>query len=550
MKTSAAGKIFPVESLARQRLADREDLPARADPNVGPGRFGTQPVHTKQNDVPQWRRDGPRQLTWDLPGPIIPVRPHAIHGSVPGNGMHKVIDLRHIRSGTESNQGVASHTREAKIIDLGGARFRVKNIRYGNSRAAEEVAMAKFYALTGLDCPNSAVAMHGDHLFEFNRDTRRDYPLHRTQPEHFALVASPLIPGFSDLGQCLLNRDVMLPVITQQWGAGGAENYAASLTAHAKAVQWENDLNSRQSIDLDENHPITVLKQKARGAQLDAMCSIYRQLPERLRNETMKAYCASRLIGNWDFVNYAWYNVGFHDLTKRPEEWRTATVDFGNSGTMGFGGLQKPESGRSANERARLTDPRKPCPIRVEDRQFNGAVGGSRTGIGSIPRSRPIVPLIRSLIEAETRIAACSGDASRIPTHEVGAISAALEVAFRLTLIPDAAFHVVAARNWPDGSMPFPRGDADSLHLSAHDLAVIMIQRRNALVKQFAPREIAEWQRRNTVKSIEALEEVSVAVATVTGIEIADHLPGVEKKPLYAAATESTFRRLARRASF
>ena len=550
MKTSAAGTICPAELLARQLLASQEDLPAPANPDIGPVRFGMQRWHTKEDDVPQWRRDVSRQLTLDLPGRIIPVPPQAIHSSASGSAVHKVIDLRHVCIGTQSNQGVTSHTREAKIIDLGGPRFRVKNIRYGNQRAAEEVAMAKFYALTGLDCPNSAIAMHGDHLFGFNRDTRCDYPLHRTQPEHFALVASPLIPGFSDLGQCLLNSAAMLPVITQQWGAAGAANYAASLTAHAKAVAWESTLNSRQPIDLDENHPITISKQKARGAQLSALCNIYQQLPDRLRSETMKAYCASRLIGNWDFVNYAWYNVGLHDVTKRPEEWRMATVDFGNSGTMGFGGLQKPDSRHSANERARLTDPKKPCPIRVEDRQFNSDVSGSRTGIGSVPRSRPIVPLIQSLIEAETRIAACSSDASRIPTHEIGAMSAALEVAFRLTLIPDAAFHFVAATNWPDGSMPFPRTDADSLHLSAHDLAVIMIQRRDALVKQFAPREIAEWRRKNTANSIEALQEVSVAVATVTDIEIADHLPGREKKPIYAAATESTFRQVTRRASF
>ena len=138
MKTSAAGAICPAELLARQLLASQEDLPAPANPDIGPVRFGMQRWHTKEDDVPQWRRDVSRQLTLDLPGRIIPVPPQAIHSSASGSAVHKVIDLRHVCIGTQSNQGVTSHTREAKIIDLGGARFRVKNIRYGNQRAAEE----------------------------------------------------------------------------------------------------------------------------------------------------------------------------------------------------------------------------------------------------------------------------------------------------------------------------------------------------------------------------------------------------------------------------
>jgi len=410
-----------------------------------------------------------------------------------------------------------THTRSAKIVDIDGKKYRVKNIKYGNVRAVEEVLMTKFYALSGLDCPNVKLAMNGQKLFDFCAESRRDYHDHANQPENFAVVASELVPAFQDLGRMVLEEDMMRPMIREHAGANSVEKYDEALRVYKIEQQKEQkliELQSKQVLGSEKhNADITIKMRCARAVQLNARLKMVTLLPEHYKQSMMTAYCVSRLVADWDFENFDLYNFGFNGE-------RSMLVDFGNCGTMGFGGMQKTDSLKRANSRARESDPQAPNAMRKEDMQFNGTVAPSLTGIGSLPRARPIAPLVQSITKIENSIANAGHGLRDLAKHDLAPLSPVFEAIFRLSLIPDEAFHRLAKENWPGGAGLFPYYEEDKLRLSADAFANVMIDRRNALTAQFKQSEIHDWEERNkqTVKNAHC--EVAAAVASLTGIFI------------------------------
>lgn len=400
-----------------------------------------------------------------------------------------------------------THTRDAHIVNIGGKTYRVKNIKYGNVRAAEEVLMSKFYALSGLDCPNAKIAMNGEHLFRYADDTRRDFHRHAEHPEQFALVASELVAGFQDLGNLVVDPETARPLILSTLGPAGADKYDLALAEFHTAQQAEQACDPREDVQIPE-------KSLARADQLKARRKMVALLPEQYKQDTITSYYVSRLVANWDFENFDLFNFGFHGR-------RSLLVDFGNCGTMGFGGQQKPDSLERANTKARATDPQIPNPIRPEDIRFDRHVAPTFTGIGSLPRARPIAPLVKSITEAENRMAHFGGNLREIGRHDLASLSPVLEAAYRLTLIPNEAFSSVARDHWPGGSQPFAYYPEDNLRYSADEFAEVMIHRRDELTSQFKASDLQMWADKYPLKAKAAHQQVSAAVAALTGLHVA-----------------------------
>ena len=408
---------------------------------------------------------------------------------------------------SENEATALTHTRDAHMVTIDGKTYRVKNIKYGNVRAAEEVLMSKFYALSGLDCPNAKIATHGEHLFRYAEHTRRDFDHHAQHPERFALVASELVPGFKDLGNLVLDQETTRPLILSTLGQAGAEKYDQALSDFHKAQQAEQRCDPREDMQVAE-------KSMARADQLKARRKMVALLPERYKQDTITAYCVSRLVANWDFENFDLFNFGFHGQ-------RSLLVDFGNCGTMGFGGKQKPDSLEGANTKARNIDPQAPNPIRPEDIRFDRHMPPTLTGIGSLPRARPVAPLVQSITQAENRMAQFGGKLRELGRHDVGPLSPVLEATYRMALIPDDAFVSVAKAHWPSGSQPFAYYPEDKLRLSADEFAELMIQRRNALTGQFKASDLQVWADKYPRRAQAAHQQVSAAVAALTGLHVA-----------------------------
>ncbi len=86
------------------------------------------------------------------------------------------------------------------------------------------------------------------------------------------------------------------------------------------------------------------------------MSEIYDMLPNYFHNEIEKSFAASKFIGNWDFANFNLNNIGCEfelDGEGQVISFRSAFVDFGNSGVIGFGGNYKELSLERANTEAK-----------------------------------------------------------------------------------------------------------------------------------------------------------------------------------------------------
>lgn len=106
----------------------------------------------------------------------------------------------------------ALYTRAAQYIEYNNELFRVKNPFYSNYVAAEEVIMGGVFSMTGLDAPRMLLCNDCDDFFVFNKNTRGDFQDGKNLSS-FACVASEVEPSFKDLGDFLLDEEMMVNII-------------------------------------------------------------------------------------------------------------------------------------------------------------------------------------------------------------------------------------------------------------------------------------------------------------------------------------------------
>jgi hypothetical protein len=145
-----------------------------------------------------------------------------------------------------------------------------------------------------------------------------------------------MIVGYKDLGDFLI------------------EGSAARFIAPENHDKWKSAAEKIKSIN---DSSITTDQDKLRRVKL--MSEIYDMLPNYFHNEIEKSFAASKFIGNWDFANFNLNNIGCEfELNGEGQviSFRSAFVDFGNSGVIGFGGKYKELSLERANTEAKPQD--------------------------------------------------------------------------------------------------------------------------------------------------------------------------------------------------
>jgi len=465
----------------------------------------------------------------------------------------KILDLGKLLGPEGVDLGSAPiRTRRAETVTIDGWLNRVKDIAYGNAAAATEVAAAKFYALTGLDCPDSRLAWNAADLFGgFDSASRVDFQDHQHDDSRFCVVASPVLTGFRDLGLFVMDREVMVRLIEEN----RVEEYDQAIALYNTAQARYDFIVNETTIDTYEGDRVADLQQ-AHADQLKAMQTAYSMLPKPLRDETAKAYLASTWIGNWDFVNFGLANFGFY-REEHSGRLRAATVDFGNSLQQGFGGRQKQNSWdtigkkKGLNDRARPDDPMLPVEVKqawAGTLKFSDPLHAkSVSDIGNLPRMIPIAPLIAPQIQAET-------------THGIGGPLAPdtkemvpfFEAAYRISLIPDEAIFSIAMQHWPwDDEAdveffprhkmkkpPVPGREEDPPQYMERDapgykeMAQIMMQRRDDIAGRF---DFDRFVERHPLEAKHAYDETFAAVLGLTGFLLEP------KKPSAPALRPSPF---------
>lgn len=413
--------------------------------------------------------------------------------------------VRDLQSGQQGagSAGAASHTRRAAMMNLGGHTWRVKQIAYGPRSAANEVLNTRVMALTGIATPQTDLAR---------------------QDGQVSSVASRLIPGFTDLGDFLLNAEVVRPLIEQEHGAAGAARYDLLCARFRAASAAVDEMSRGIPPGRGYHYPGKDALRKQNALRLQARKDIFQLLPERLRRETEKAQFLSQLIGDYDFVNFEAFNAGFVLPSLEP-----AVLDQGNAGIAGFKGGQKvPQNVALADAPAKDSDPYIPNTLRAHEFGFGTELPASRTGAGAIARAVPVAAFLADAIRADTETAERdpggprSNRAGRMLREEQRFFAGQLEAAYRLSLIPDEAFRRACAMHWPepqDASVPYP--PSHTLHPSPGEYANTYIARRDALVGKFSAQDIERWRQRHPERARAAYAEVAAAVAHQTGV----HLP-------------------------
>lgn len=266
-------------------------------------------------------------------------------------------------------------------------------------------------------------------------------------------IASQALEGFEDAGVFLTRSGVehVDPSLKDRYRAHAARcrdatREAASLletpAVRSLVEGWPKGgvdrLTARQHATLQ---PLRDCYRRA----LQAQDRMFELLPPAFGRELLRAFYVCEIVANWDFMNHARANTGF---TVKNGIVRAHTVDFGNSGPIGFGGQSKAASLAAARLPARIDDPylREPGPdasagaarplLWQEDMRFE-AVSRTFGVVGQLPRSAAFARFLAPVIRAERESGAAPDEA--------------LEVAWHLSRLPRDCIHRFARAMFAQG---------------------------------------------------------------------------------------------------
>lgn len=305
-------------------------------------------------------------------------------------------------------------------------------------------------------------------------------------------IASPELRGFEDVGPFLVRSGIahvdpsskaayQTHVATHQGAIGQAhallEEPAVKALMHGYSKGGIDKLDARQHADLQ---PLRDCYRRA----LQAQDRMFELLPAAFRRELLRAFYASEIVANWDFLNHERANTGF---TVRDGSVRAHTVDFGNSGPIGFGGKLKAESLAAARQPARIDDPHlhAGAPLAPtgylcshldeRDVQFT-TVSRSFALVGQLPRSAVFARFLAAVIRLE-RDSDASVRVSRAAPDE------ALEVAWHLSKLPRGCVSRFARQFFEQG-----RAHADRAIAALFDPATTAFRDSDALAQAYQQR--------------------------------------------------------------
>ncbi|WP_433766817.1 hypothetical protein [Pseudomonas putida] len=420
----------------------------------------------------------------------------------------------------DKDSGGALYTRDARFVEYEGDVYRVKNPFYSNYVAAEEVVMGCLFRMTGLDAPAMLLCNGCEDFFSFSKKTRADFK-DDSNLSDFACVASRLEPSYKDLGGFLLDAKVMEQLIRKSEVHASASHVAERLAGYQDVVKTYQDADSRLS-DIYKKYPdnshrnfakVLVEVKKENLIKFNALEALNKYLPEDLFVEQQKHFFVSRLINNWDYLNFSFCNFGYFLPDGNDDlQFRGMTVDFGGSGTLGFGGYSKGESFERATKGARPENPLESTSLfERKDSTFSSDFPKSLSGISTIPRSRPLLSTIKDFIRLETEVY----EARNFNSYNKN-LEPALEVAYRLSVLPEAAIERYLSESWVMGSDEFPYRDKDvQNNVDVKKIVSVIKDRKNSFIEYFSADVVSRWEERNPLQAARVRGEVEKSLESV-----------------------------------
>jgi hypothetical protein len=344
-----------------------------------------------------------------------------------------IIDSADLKPVSESGAQEGASTQAARyMIDREGNRYRLKCNANRPGVTFHEVFAAQMLNAMGFSCAPAA---------SFVSDSAR-----KLGPEASDVwVASPQVPDFKDLGAFLVKsgKEHVPPeqrsVYEQHLGSyNKACNEAQRLLAKGPAAELMKGYRKGGVDELDarQHTVLQPLRDCYRNA-LQAQERMWSLLPPSFHDELLRAFYTSEIVGNWDFLNHDRANTGF---AIEDGAVKAYTVDFGNSGPIGFGGKGKRDSLVAANQPARKDDPY----LRIPDGVLPGgymqsnlndadidtqAVSHTFGAAGQIPRSAVSAHMLAPVIVQERGRSAGDEPLGTAPAQ-------ALEIAWHLASLP------------------------------------------------------------------------------------------------------------------
>lgn len=382
---------------------------------------------------------------------------------------------------------IGAGSRPAALVTLDGADWRVKET--GDSGlSAMEASLSRVFQLTGLVAPDTRVVAADP-----------------SAPGGSQRFASRLEPTFKDLGRYL---DTPAAEALAAAGDEGARmRYAQLRSDHAAAVSACDAVLQRagvehfwqlQGAELQAEHAV------ADKQRFNALEGMNRLLPTAMRSDQVRHFIASRWLGNWDHLNFRMENFGYAERDGQP---LAMTVDFGSCGPLGFATLDARRlmlPKQASGDIALLQRPASLFPIpdvyaeNAAEFDAMGADPGRLHDTLGWPygfQSESVAGLMRTPAVPDPVIA-----------------DAMAEMGYRLALVPATTVHAVIGAGWQ-----VPAGAPEGRWPEAAQMAGTLVQRRQALLAQYAPAQIRDWIRADPERAAQVRQQMQEGIGAALG---------------------------------
>jgi hypothetical protein len=455
-----------------------------------------------------------------MPKPSVATRPNGGSADVrPGKFILNLKDLQPVdASGAKEGASTqAAHYR----ADADGNRYRLKFNANRPNVTFHEIFASQLLNAIGFSCAPKA-ALVGHSVGKLGAGPNDVW------------IASPELKGFEDVGRFLIESGAKhvahsLEGAYRKHVARHSEALAEADAQLARpAVKALMDGYKKGGVDTltaGQHADLQPLRDSYRHA-LQAQDKMFDLLPPAFRRELLSACYASEIVGNWDFMNHERANTGF--TVKEDGTVRAHTVDFGNSGPIGFGGKLKSESLAAARQPARIDDPHLHVPgplapagyaqdnLDERDVQFE-TVSPTFGLVGQLPRSAVLAPFLAPILHQE-RDSDPSGALSRAAPDE------ALEVAWHLSKLPSGSVSQFAKTMFEQG-----KAHADGAIAQLFSSATTAFRDSDALAQAYQQRidgiidramrgdQLQRWASRNPEQATRIAQHVAQMTTTPAG---------------------------------
>lgn len=375
----------------------------------------------------------------------------------------------------------------AALVEVEGATWRLKQT--GDSGLSSmEVSMSKVFRMTGLQTPDTRLADPVDGM-SGSADC----------------FASRYEPSFKDLGEFLASDQAA--ALAAAGDEHMATQYQRLRDAHQAAIATCAAVLQRGRVEKYWQLSDPVLcRQHAEADQerFDALEAMNRLLPIAQRSEQVRHFIGSRWIGNWDHLNFRMENFGH---AERDGRLVGMTVDLGSSGTTGFPTLDAQRTMLPKQASVDIAMRQRPASLfpipdayleRAGEFDMMGADPGALHDTLRWPygfQSESIAELLRP---------------PALPDPAI--IDAAAEMGYRFALIPASAIHEVIAAHWR-----VPAGAPEGRWPEAAQMAALLVQRRDALLAQYDPTQIADWIGNDPQRAEDVRSQVAAGLRAALG---------------------------------